>query len=220
MVSEQLGEAEEASARYGVGRLLTLVDGVFAISMTLLALDVRIPDTIPDTSAGFADAVRPLLGRMGVFVAAFVITSRFWLINHRYFAGLRRVDRGLLQRSILFLAAITTLPVATGVLFRYGAVPGAVTFAAVVLALTSALSGRLGWYVSSPVRDLATVDAEDRRRGLLRTVLVVVVYLLAIPIAYAVPPRAVAYAPLVWFLLAVVDRASAWLTARLPAVHI
>ena len=105
---------------------------------------------------------------------------------------------------------------ATGVLFRYGAVPGAVTFAAVVLALTSALSGRLWWYVSSPGRDLATVDAEDRRRGVLRTVLVVVVYLLAIPIAYAVPPHAVAYTPLVWFLLAVVDAASAWLSQRLP----
>jgi hypothetical protein len=59
------------------------------------------------------------------------------------------------------------------------------------------------------------VDAEERRRGVVRTVLVVVVYLLAIPIAYAVPPRAVAYAPLVWFLLAVVDAASARLSPRL-----
>jgi uncharacterized membrane protein len=83
-VSEQTGESEEASARYGVGRLLTLVDGVFAISMTLLALDVRVPDEVPDTAAGFTSALGPLLGRVGVFVAAFVITSRFWLINHRY----------------------------------------------------------------------------------------------------------------------------------------
>lgn len=202
---------------YRPERLLTLVDGVFAISMTLLALDVRIPDNVPDTSAGFASALglRLLLGRVGVFVAAFVITSRFWLMNHRYLAGLRRVDRGLLQRSILFLAAITTLPVATGVLFRFGAVPGAIAFAAVVLALTSALSGRVWWYVSSPERDLATVDPDERRRGMVRTVLVVVTYLLAIPIAYAVPPSAVAYTPLVWFLLAVVDAASAWLSARL-----
>jgi uncharacterized membrane protein len=152
---------------------------------------------------------------VGVFVAAFVITSRFWLLNHRYFARLRRVDRGLLQRSILFLAAITTLPVATGVLFRYGAEPGAVTFAAVVLALTSALSGRVWWYVSSPARDLATVDGDERRRGLVRTVLVVLTYLLAVPIAYAVPPRAVAYTPLVWFLLAVVDSAAVRLSRRM-----
>ena len=190
-MSEQEGEGEEASERYGVGRLLTLVDGVFAISMTLLALDVRIPDDVPDTAAGFTSALGPLLGRVAVFVAAFVITSRFWLINHRYLAGLRKVDRGLLRATILFLAAVTTLPVATGVLFRYGAVPGAVTFAAAVLALTSVLSGRLWWYVSSPARDLASVDADDRRRGIVRTVLTVVVYLLAIPIVYAVPPGGV-----------------------------
>ena len=93
--------------------------------------------------------------------------------------------------------------------------PGAVTFAAVVLALTSALSGSVWLYVSSPARDLATVHADDRRRGIVRTVLVVVVYLLAIPVVYAVPPRGVPYVPLVWFLLSVVDRASVWLSAKL-----
>jgi uncharacterized membrane protein len=191
--------------QYRPDRLLTLVDGVFAISMTLLVLDVRIPDDVPDTVAGFDSALGNLLGRLGVFVAAFLITSRFWILSHRQMAGLTAVDRGVAERTILFLAGITTLPVATGVLFRYGDVPAAVTFAAVVLAVTGVLAGRLWWYASSPKRDLMEVDSEDRRTMMLRMVLVVLAYLLAIPLAYLLPADQVGYAPLAWLPLIVID---------------
>src|ERR671933_1474795 len=134
---------------YAPERLLMLVDGVFAISMTLLVLDVRVPDDVPKTPEAFGEALGPLLGRLGVFVAAFVITSRFWLVSHRQMAVLRAVDYGTAQRAILFLAGITSLPVATGVLFRFGDVPAAVTFAAVVLAVTGTAKARLLWDVLS-----------------------------------------------------------------------
>ena len=200
-----LTDAEAERGRYGVGRLLTLVDGVFAISMTLLALDVRFPDSVEDTPAAFAGYYGTFLRLFLVFVAAFVISSRFWLVSHRQLAALRAVDRGVLQRVILFLAGITALPVATNVLFRYGDIPGAITFAALVLAVTSALSGRLWWYLSSPGRGLADVDPDERGRVMLRSVIVVVIYLLAVPVAYALGPGHADVAPLVWFLLAVVN---------------
>jgi uncharacterized membrane protein len=197
--------------RYRPERLMMLVDGVFAISMTLLVLDVRVPDAVPDAAAAFAQNAGVLFGRLGVFVAAFLITSRFWLVHHRQMAVLEVVDVGVLERTILFLAAITSLPVATGVLFRFGDVPAAVAFAAVVLAVTAALSARLWWYLSSPERGLAHIGRDDRHRIMLRSMIVVVVYLLALPLAYALPPRLVAYTPLVWLVLVAIDP----LTARL-----
>src|SRR4051812_47672710 len=138
-----------------------LVDGVFAISMTLLALDVRIPDDVPDTAAGFTENAPHLLARLLVFVVAFAITSRFWIVNHRQMATLHHVDSGVIQRTVLFLAGITSLPVATGVLFRYGGVPGAVTFASLVLAATAALSMRVWRYVSDPARALAGLSPRE-----------------------------------------------------------
>jgi hypothetical protein len=59
-------------------------------------------------------------------------------------------------------------------------------------------------------RGLADVDRDDRHRTMLRSVLVSVVYLLAIPLSYAVPAGAVALSPLVWLVLVAVDP----LTAR------
>src|SRR3954447_441730 len=84
--------------RYRPERLLTLVDGVFAISMTLLVLHVRVPadapdraaacggDDGPDAAAAFGENAGVLWGRLGVFVAAFLIPSRFWLVHHRQMA--------------------------------------------------------------------------------------------------------------------------------------
>lgn len=225
-MTEPEGEYVEPSSpgRYRPGRLLTLVDGVFAISMTLLALEVRIPDEVPDTIAGFNGAVGSFLLQFGVFVGAFLITSRFWLLNHRQMGRLRVVDRGLAVRTIVFLAGITSLPVATGVLFRFGSAPGAVSFGAAVLAATGALSARVWWYASSPQRDLMDVGADERRLTMIRNMLVVVTFLTAIPVAYLLPPGKAGYATWIWFMLIVVDRVTAWLhrlitriTRRSPA---
>lgn len=204
--------------RYSPERLLMLIDGIFAISMTLLVLDVGIREGVPDTVAGFDQNLSDLLRKLGIFVAAFLITSRFWLVNHRQLALLHTVDEGVAKRALLFLVGITSLPAITGVLFRFGDVAGAVTLAALVLAVTAALSARLWWYISSPERDLADVDEDDRRRMMIRSGLVVVAYLLAIPIAYLLPPGDAAYAALVWLVLAFVDRLAGrlhqWLAGR------
>jgi uncharacterized membrane protein len=204
-VTDQDREGVDLGRRYAPERLIMLTDGVFAISMTLLALDVRIPDDAPSTAAGFNGHVSDLLVRLLVFVVAFLIAGRFWHINHRQLAYVRHVDGGAIQRTVLFLAGITSLPVATGVLFRYGDVPGAVAFAALVLAVTSALSARLWWYVSAPQRGLAEVDPDTRWRTMLRTVLVIGVYLLAVPVGYLLPSGWVSYTPVVWLLIGAVD---------------
>ena len=207
------GDESGPTGLHEPGRLLALTDGVFAISMTLLALDVRIPDSVDD--AGFARELHPFLGHFGVFFVAFLITSRFWLVNHHMLRRLQRVDDGVLERSILFLFGICAIPVATGVLFRFGNLPEAITFATLVLAGTGALSARLWWYLSAPTRGLAEIPPAEREETMLRSVLVVVVYLLAIPVAYALPGDQAALAPFVWFLFAGIDRAASGLYGRL-----
>jgi uncharacterized membrane protein len=186
-------------------RLFALADGVFAISMTLLALDVRIPDEVPDTRAGFVAASAAFYGQFGVFIVAFLIAGRFWVSNHRIMAGLRSVDNGALERTVLFLAGVSSLPVATAVLFRFGAVPHAVTFASVLLAVTTLLSARLWWYVSDPARPLSDVAPETRTGTMLRLLFTTIVFLLAIPIAYLLPQSETdsrtAWATLIWLLL-------------------
>jgi uncharacterized membrane protein len=193
-------------------RLFGLTDGVFAIAMTLLALDVRIPDEgVPETVAGFGHAAHAFYGDFFVFIVAFAITGRFWMINHKMLARLKAVDEGVLNRSISFLAGISSIPVATAVLFRFGGVPQAVTFVSLLLALTALLSARLWWYLSAPERQLIDPDPDPEARliRLLHLLWSVPVYLLAIPVAYLLESlgsgsddKHVAFAMFTWLLLA------------------
>jgi uncharacterized membrane protein len=200
-VAESPEIRQERELRFGPERLVFLIDGVFAIAMTLLALEVKIP-----AGESFAAGWDELRFRLGIFVVAFFITSRFWLVNHRQLRRLHHVNHGVLECALLFLLGICALPVATNVLFDDGGEPQAVTFAAAVLAFTTLASGRLWWYVSAPTRDLADVDPLERVAGLCRTGVSTVVYLLAIPVAFVLPDSS--YAPMVWFLLLVGDPAA------------
>jgi uncharacterized membrane protein len=215
-MTEAETEAEtEAGAGAGEGllssphRLFALVDGVFAIAMTLLALDVKVPDDVLDTSAGFNAAAGDFYGHFGVFIAAFVITSRFWLSNHKIMSRLKSVDGGVLLRTMSFLAGISSVPVATAVLFRFGSAPQAVAFVSLLLSATSLLAARLWWYMSDPNRQLSEVDPSTRLPVLLPSLWNSGVFLLAIPVAYLLQQiqsspddDLVAYSLLTWLLLA------------------
>jgi uncharacterized membrane protein len=185
-------------------RLYGLADGVFAISMTLLALEVRLPEDLPDSAAGFSEGAVELYQQYGVFLLAFVITARFWLSNHRMLARLHHVDDGLLERVVPFLAGICSLPIATSVLIRYGSSAEAVTFTSVLLAATSLFSARLWWYLSDPQRRLADPGRRSRGAGMGDLLFNVGVFLLAVPVAYLLPELtglSSSWAPLVWLAL-------------------
>ena len=198
-------EIRRESGLHAPHRLFALSDGVFAISMTLLALDVRIPEGVPETSDAFREAAGELYSQFGIFVLAFVIAGRFWMGNHKIMGKLHTVNTGVMSRTVLFLAGICSIPVATAVLFRFGGVPEAVAFAALILAATSLQSGRLWWYLTQPGRHLSHDDPATRLPLLVQSLWSTGVYLLAIPIAYLLAHvgshEHVAYATLIWLLL-------------------
>jgi hypothetical protein len=94
------------------------------------------------------------------------------------------------------------------VLFRFGSAPQAVAFVSLLLSLTSLLGARLWWYLSDPNRQLSDVDPSTRLPVLLPSLWNSGVFLLAIPVAYALQPlrsgsdSLVAYSLLTWLLLA------------------
>jgi uncharacterized membrane protein len=191
------------------GRLYGLADGVFAISMTLLALEVRIPEDVPGTAEGFIEGRGDFYSLFGIFLLAFAIAGRFWVANHWMLARLHHVDAGVVERLLPFLAGICSLPVATSILFRFGDSAEAVTFAAVILAASSLFSARLAWYIGDPERGLSTISAPERVQGLCTSLINAGIFLLAVPVAYLLDGpggHTPSFATLVWLLLILVDR--------------
>jgi uncharacterized membrane protein len=94
-----------------------LVDGIFAVAMTLLVLDLRLPEgaTMSSDSAVWRQLVG-LTGRFSAYALSFIVLSTFWIGHHSLFHFVRRVSREVLWVNLLFLLCITLLPFSTNLL--------------------------------------------------------------------------------------------------------
>jgi uncharacterized membrane protein len=120
------GRAEGLEYHIAKNRLETLVDGIFAIAMTLLVLGINPPK--PDVS--LAQSVLPgmiedLIPQVFLFIVAFLVLALFWLGHHRQFHFVHRIDPALLWINILILIAIVFVPFSTDLAGDYPAVTDA-----------------------------------------------------------------------------------------------
>lgn len=136
---------EEGSRRHqslpGVERLLSLSDGVVAIALTLLVLQLRVPGLRPGTDPGSAHALAHRLGadsaQFTTYVISFLVIAQFWLVHHRVFRQIAGHREGLAWWNFAFLFTITLMPFTSALLGAYSGNPLAVDIFAVNLLLAS-----------------------------------------------------------------------------------
>ncbi|MGE5413565.1 MAG: TMEM175 family protein [Syntrophomonadaceae bacterium] len=148
------------------GRIEAFSDGVFAIAITLLVLELRVPH-LPDGGAG-GSLGRALLSQWPSYVA--LVTSFFtilvmWANHHRIFELVRRVNAPFLYANGLLLLTVTVVPFPTALLAEYFRKPGA-PVAAAVYAGTFVLCGvafQLLWRAAIAGRRLLRRDYSEER---------------------------------------------------------
>jgi len=101
-------------------RLETLTDGIFAIAMTLLVLNLQIPQ-IPAAlvAARLPHQLEALWPKVLSFILSFIVVGVYWVGHHNQFHYIRRVDRSFMWINILFLLAIAFIPFSAGLLGTY-----------------------------------------------------------------------------------------------------
>ena len=92
-------------------RLEALSDAVFAIAMTLLILDIKVPMESGGGTLGLA--LRHEGHEWISFVITFGISSLFWVLQHKVFEVLENVGGGSTVLTFVFLGFVTTLPFST-----------------------------------------------------------------------------------------------------------
>ena len=101
-------------------RIAALSDGLFAIAMTLIVLDIRVP---PETAIhGEADLGRALLAlspRIVMYLMSFLTLGIFWVGQQTQLNYLARADRDLAWIHIAFLAGVATMPFSTTLLAEF-----------------------------------------------------------------------------------------------------
>lgn len=114
------GTGAAARDDYGVGRLLALSDGVFAVAMTLLVVDVAVlPPPAHATTADGLRAFRQELPNLGIYGFSFAMVSVYWLNHHRALRSLRVATRRVLLRNLGLLGLVCLMPFATAFFQRF-----------------------------------------------------------------------------------------------------
>jgi len=167
----------------GKGRIEAFSDGVLAIAITLLVLDLHIPTGL--SHAAFHQALLQIGPRLYAFTLSFCIVGVYWVAHHLMFTAIRHADRTLLWLNNLFLLFVSAIPFSAAVL---GAYPderiAVILYGANLAAASSAL--QILWNYATRGRRLISPEAPDHllRAGTVRTGVAIAVYLLAIALSF------------------------------------
>jgi uncharacterized membrane protein len=182
----------------GPGRLHALIDGVFAIALTLLVLDLPKP-------GHSARLVHDLLHQWPSYVAylvSFVTIGILWIEHHGMMSAVRSVDRRFLERTLAFLLFISVIPWPTALASNYAdrglpeARAAAILYAATMLMM--GLSFAWGWQYLAAHPELVAEPARPAfPAGARRALLGGLVYLAAIAVAFLSPTASFAIDALV-----------------------
>jgi uncharacterized membrane protein len=178
-------------------RMVFFSDAVFAIALTILALDLKLPTGIAPEhlNAELLDGIPELVS----FALSFVIIARVWMSHHTDFFRIREFSARLAWLNMLLLFFIVMLPATTSVLSDYGGNQSpwpSVLYAATISGIYITLAGMWTYAWRKGLTD-DTVDAEEHRRVFRGRMTAPAVFLLSIPAAFFLTSNT----PYVWLLL-------------------
>lgn len=135
----------------GTGRIESFSDGVFAIAMTLLVLEIKVPSHEAVTQHGLAPLLAALWPSYLAFLTSFITILVMWVKHHWMFTLIHRSDHAFLYWNGLLLFCVTFLPFPTALLADFLLDPAgkvaANLYTGTVLAISLAFRG-LWWHAT------------------------------------------------------------------------
>jgi uncharacterized membrane protein len=199
----------------GTERLLALSDGVVAIALTLLVLQLKVPAVVPANKTSPVALYHDLAKgspQLVSYVVSFYVIAIFWLIHHRVYRLLRGHREVIAWWNFGFLFTITLFPFSAALMGEFPDNSLAVVEFALNLLLANVVTTLV--ILVAQRRDLFVRGATPALiQGMVaRGMAAALVILVSIPVAVVAPK----YAPFVWLLLAVSPRLGERWGARLP----
>ncbi|MBK6016861.1 TMEM175 family protein [Streptomyces sp. MBT53] len=181
----------------GTARLIALSDGIYAIAMTLLVINVAVPADLGDTA--FHKALSDALPSLGAFALSFTLISGFWRDHRRILTALPVETTVVTRLTLLGLGLVALLPFPTGLLAEYASQPDAVALYASAMAAIHAVHVALLLLTQRQVHPSPESPAAlARRRFTAQLGSSVLVFGLSIPLAFLNTKAAM------WFWIALV----------------
>ncbi len=118
----------------GLERIVFFTDAVIAIAITLLVLDIRLPDVAGDPAVDLGRRLLDLWPKYLGWAVSFWVIALYWVAHHRCYRYIQRYDRRLMYLNFLFLMFIAFMPFPTTLLFTNGVYSASVILYAITAA--------------------------------------------------------------------------------------
>lgn len=170
----------------GTNRIEALTDGVFAITMTLLILEIKVPilegSSVSHELPSHLSALWP---KFAAYAISFITLGVYWVGHHLQFVSIHKADRNLLWINMLFLLATGFVPFTTALMGEYWHEPLPVAIYGLNLIAVSAMIW-FHWAYATHRRRLIAPEIDD---GIIRSASRVIllgplVYIFAIALAW------------------------------------
>jgi uncharacterized membrane protein len=179
------GEAEHRRYERSLNRarVLTLSDGVFAIAITLLVLELHLPDITSGVRP--VDVLREIRPSLIAFLISFFVIASAWANHRDLFEVMRLTDRNLVWLNLVYLLPLTMIPFGAALLSHYELDPLVLTIYGGLLLAIALLRLTIWLYATNrPHLLFEPVDEDLRRAGELLVVVPIALYVVAIVLAH------------------------------------
>lgn len=145
-------------AGFQLERMIFFSDAVFAIAITLLIIEIKVP-VIPKEELSelrVLEALRQLIPKFAGFLVSFLLIGQYWIIHHRMFGFVINYTERLIWLNIFFLLAIVLMPFSTAFYSEYvlRSVITPIIFYTVNISLVGIVNFFMWRYLSKPDRHL------------------------------------------------------------------
>jgi uncharacterized membrane protein len=111
--------SDSVAALMPSGRLEAFSDGVFAIAITLLVLDLAVPPRDEVRPGGLGSALAHQWPSYFAYLVSFLVIGIIWVNHHTMFSKVKLVDRPVLFANLALLLVVSALPFPTRLLAEY-----------------------------------------------------------------------------------------------------
>lgn len=204
----------ELKKEFQLERLILFSDAVFAIAITLLVIEIKIPDihvvhnAVTNQDTRITDnnllyALHKLVPKFIGFVVSFLLIGLYWTIHHRMFGFVTSYDKRLIQLNMIFLFFIVLMPFSSGFYSEYAGedlieqhVRVPLTFYALNFAAAGYTNFLMWRHVTNPKNKLAipSIDPLTAKLAKIRSFLVPTIFLM-MPFVALYDPLLAIYTP-------------------------
>lgn len=144
---------------FQIDRISFFSDGVFAIAITLLIIEFKVPVIEHATDHQLFESLKEMFWKFLGFVISFCIVGYYWSVHHRIFGYVEKYTTRLLWLNLSFLFSVVLLPFTSGLLGEYAS-ESELHFPYLVyvinIVLVAIMNAIFWFYVSNPQHDLLT----------------------------------------------------------------